>query len=247
MSSSSSAQTYHTHHRNDALTAVAGSVLLINGLHAYYSVTPSNSWDIKHLTADQLGSFERKAVGSGNKRAGVLSDIGLGLSALTCGALIMTPARKEFKTITLMGYQSLSLSLGLMSLSKGLSNRYRPYVYDQEVHLAQKLHPDARRSFYSGHTTMAATLSFFSASVLHPYLDQDWQKLICWSYAISIPLVVGIARIKANEHFPTDVMAGYISGALIGCVVPYMHRKSRASNNTSLHLMNNRPGLCLRF
>ena len=35
---------------------------------------------------------------------------------------------------------------------------------------------------------------------------------------------VSIERVRAGEHFPTDVMAGVFAGAMIGVLVPHLHR-----------------------
>jgi undecaprenyl-diphosphatase len=37
--------------------------------------------------------------------------------------------------------------------------------------------------------------------------------------------LVGIGRVKAGEHFPTDVIAGAMVGAGIGVLVPHLHRE----------------------
>ncbi len=35
---------------------------------------------------------------------------------------------------------------------------------------------------------------------------------------------VGYERVRAGEHFPTDVIAGAMAGAAIGTLVPHLHR-----------------------
>ncbi len=35
---------------------------------------------------------------------------------------------------------------------------------------------------------------------------------------------VSIERVRAGEHFPTDVIAGAVAGAGVGTIVPHLHR-----------------------
>ncbi|MFT4534609.1 MAG: hypothetical protein ACJA1A_001452 [Saprospiraceae bacterium] len=71
----------------------------------------------------------------------------------------------------------MSLNGGLTGFSKGAFGKYRPYAYNPNVDLEFKLRPTARRSFFSGHTSHVASLSFFTATVfddLYPNSDYKY-------------------------------------------------------------------------
>ena len=36
---------------------------------------------------------------------------------------------------------------------------------------------------------------------------------------------VGIERVAAGRHFPTDVLVGVVAGTAVGVLVPYYHRR----------------------
>ena len=42
--------------------------------------------------------------------------------------------------------------------------------------------------------------------------------------ATAITTFTAIERVRAGDHFPTDVIAGAIAGAGVGIIVPHLHR-----------------------
>lgn len=104
--------------------------------------------------------------------------------------------------------------------------RYRPAVYYESLPLEERNYGRLRNSFYSGHTATVAVGTFFAAKVFtdyHPSLGG--KKYAFYGLALIPPTVVGIYRIKALRHFPTDVVIGGVVGAGIGWLVPELHRK----------------------
>jgi membrane-associated phospholipid phosphatase len=51
-----------------------------------------------------------------------------------------------------------------------------------------------------------------------------------WTGAITLPAIVGYLRVKAGRHYPSDVIVGYGVGALIGYLVPTLHKRTRDLN-----------------
>ncbi|MBN8679589.1 MAG: hypothetical protein J0M29_15270 [Chitinophagales bacterium] len=43
-------------------------------------------------------------------------------------------------------------------------------------------------------------------------------------YASAIPAITGFLRMRAGQHFFTDVAVGYSIGATIGYLIPVLHR-----------------------
>ena len=107
-------------------------------------------------------------------------------------------------------------------------------LYDDQSPLEYKARVNARRSFYSGHTSISASNSFFTASVLSEYLSDNTAKIFIWSAAALYPAIVGLSRIHNHWHFPTDIIVGYIVGAAIGYLIPRIHRTEN-DNNTSVN------------
>lgn len=104
--------------------------------------------------------------------------------------------------------------------------RYRPAVYYENLPLEERNYGRLRNSFYSGHTATVAVGTFFTAKVYADYHpDLGGKKYLLYGLALVPPTVVGIYRIKALRHFPTDVVIGGIVGAGVGFLVPELHRK----------------------
>ena len=54
-----------------------------------------------------------------------------------------------------------------------------------------------------------------------PDSARPWITLLAGT---ALTTFVVIERVRAGEHFPTDVIAGAVAGAGIGLVVPHLHR-----------------------
>ena len=69
-------------------------------------------------------------------------------------------------------------------------------------------------SFPSGHT-MAAVVSYtFIAFLLWRSFDRRWWTTLAATVLLSLPVLVGFARLYRGMHYPTDVLAGALGGAL---------------------------------
>jgi F0F1-type ATP synthase assembly protein I len=55
-----------------------------------------------------------------------------------------------------------------------------------------------------------------------------------WTAAALIPAVTGFSRVNTHNHFPTDVIVGYIVGAAIGYLIPEFHKSENSSESNSL-------------
>lgn len=133
--------------------------------------------------------------------------------------------RHEVLAISLMYVETFALTNGLTQLTKNIVKRSRPYTYNPAVPLQQKQERDARRSFFSGHTSVTASSCFFAARIwsdFHP--DSRWKPAV-WAVAATVPAITGFLRMQAGRHFLTDVAAGYAVGAAIGCWVPKLHKR----------------------
>ena len=54
-----------------------------------------------------------------------------------------------------------------------------------------------------------------------PDTPRPWITL---AVATALTGFVSYERVRAGDHFPTDVIAGSMAGAAIGIMVPHMHR-----------------------
>jgi membrane-associated phospholipid phosphatase len=141
--------------------------------------------------------------------------------------------KRDMGMLAVMAGEVFVFQLGLNFVANGLADRVRPYCYDENTPLDLKTTVNARLSFYSGHTSTAAAMSFFIAKVFSDYLTNTTTKTIIWTSAVIYPAVTGFLRIDSGNHFRTDVLVGYITGALIGYFIPVLH-KSKLKDNLAI-------------
>ena len=128
---------------------------------------------------------------------------------------------------TILGFamylETAIVNYGITELVKVLAKRTRPYAYNKQLDNGIKIKRDTRKSFFSGHTSHVAASSFFTAKVLSDMHPGDSQAFY-WITAATIPAVTAYLRVKGGKHFPTDVLIGYAVGALVGILVPGLHK-----------------------
>jgi len=151
----------------------------------------------------------------------------------TCLSLTLFSSREGRKNaleIGAMYSEVISLNRGLTAMTKGIAGRYRPYTYNSNFDLDKQPIETTRRSFFSGHVSHVASLSFFTATVFDDlYPDSDYKYLV-WAGAVSAPAITAYLRVVSGNHFPTDVIVGYSVGALVGVLIPRLHKMSTTSN-----------------
>jgi membrane-associated phospholipid phosphatase len=110
-------------------------------------------------------------------------------------------------------------------------DRYRPYCYTDETPMDKRTSKVAKNSFYSGHVEMVAAPSFFMAKVFSDYYPDSDIKWVFYGFAFAITATTSYMRLKAGEHFPSDILIGAVMGALTGILIPEYHRNEDPSLN----------------
>ncbi|MCX6834654.1 MAG: phosphatase PAP2 family protein [candidate division Zixibacteria bacterium] len=201
----------------------SGSALGISGQIVSNNVDPLTTVQISALNPSDVNGFDRGAIKP--YRKALASDAITGVAIfLPLTFLANEQIRQDWKTVGVMWGETMLLQSGLNELVKGLFHRTRPYVYDEYTPINKKTTSDARASFYSGHTSTAAAMSFFTARVFSDYIEDRQARIVLWGAAVSLPVVVGVLRVEAGRHFPSDVIVGYVTGAAIGYLIPELHR-----------------------
>ena len=195
---------------------------------------PLNLNQINRLNSQDVNKFDRIAIGP--FESDVPGDVLMYSSFIfPLTFLAYDKTREDFGAVSLMYGEAVLLNASLNGLIKALTLRDRPFVYDKNSLLEPKLDVDARYSFYSGHTSMTSVNTFFTARVYSAYITNETTKTLLWTAAALIPAITGYSRINTHNHFPTDVIVGYIVGAAIGYLIPEIHKNenSGTSNDTA--------------
>lgn len=207
------------------------------------------------LTYDAIGQADRAAIGNWSPSAARASDALLytafalpllinGIDDIAWGGSRATPG-SWFWADAVIAMETLFFAGALTNLAKWAFTRYRPYMYildaEPETHASilagpasdrmayeEALEdPDASLSFWSGHTSMAFAAMFATASLLtYKHLQDHPGPLFgIWGGALALGVTVGILRVEAGKHFPSDVVMGALIGAATGIVIPSLHRR----------------------
>jgi membrane-associated phospholipid phosphatase len=215
----------------EAVIIGAGTAIGIAALIVVLNNDKLTEDGISLFKPEDVNKFDRIAIGP--YQEDVLGDVLLYSSyVFPLTFLTYDETREDFGTLALMYGEVFLLNKGINALIKGLTTRNRPYVYDARSPIEEKYKVNARHSFYSGHTSVAASNSFFTARVFTEYLTDNTAKTLIWTAAALIPAVTGFSRINTHNHFPTDVIVGYIVGAAIGYLIPELHKYENENNES---------------
>jgi len=233
----------------EALIYGAGTVAGITALAILSKLSPLTVDEVNALDPADVNSFDRSAIGP--KQEENTGDILLFMSyALPLSFLAYEETRNDFPELLLMYGEVLLVTGALNGIVKGIALRTRPYAYSDETPIDKRTTSEARVSFYSGHTSVTAAITFYMANVFTTYITDNTARILIWSAAALYPAVTGYLRVSSSNHFPTDVIVGYAVGAGIGFLIPELH-KVQKENGLSLYPMKTNVGsgvgLTLRF
>lgn len=222
--------------KNDLPVLTASASTFAAGYWLMGEVPVLTEEDIAGLDPLRIGRFDRSATQQYRAADEKLSDYLFALSAVAPLSVFASPvARNEFGPVLMMYAETAVLTRGLTAMSKGLFMRNRPFTYNAAVPMADKMVADARHSFFSGHMASTTAFCFLTASMVNEYAEQPGLKWAAWAGAVIIPGSVGYWRYTSGNHFPTDLLAGYLVGAGSGLLVPYLHR-AQLPESTGLNI-----------
>jgi len=219
---------------------IAGVAIATTGV--IFNVTndtqPFTVEQLEGLDRNNVNAFDRGATYNWNEKAQNASDILLFSSVLVPAMFLVNHhTRSDIGPLLVMGLEVASITYGLTSSFKFSVNRTRPYVYNPDLPIEIRTNAQSVLSFFSGHTSTSAAITFFFAKVMsdyHPNMRTGY-KIGLWSFAVLIPATTGYLRVKGGNHFNTDVITGYIVGAFTGWVIPHLHKKKKKNSGLSMY------------
>lgn len=209
--------------------------------------------EINNLDANDIWKFDRWATeqdASKTNQAHEISNyIMYGSVALPVLLAFDSKIRKDWLPLSVLYVETHAVNSGLYFLSAGSIDRIRPFAYNPDVSLNDKMSSGTKVSFFSGHTSTTAVSTFFMAKVFSDYHRELGNKKF-WLFGAALipPAIVGLYRIKAMRHFPTDVMMGLAMGATVGILVPHLHKiKNKESNFSFIPFTGDVTGLKVKY
>jgi membrane-associated phospholipid phosphatase len=188
--------------------------------------------EINNLNRNDVNKFDSGALYNYSETEGNISNILLYTSILSPALLAFSDdTRNDFSPVITMYVETLLLSAAIPFVTKGITQRVRPFAYNDNAPLSIKQTKDAKRSFFSGHTTVSFAMAVFLSTVYSDYYpDSDWKPVV-WAGSLALATTVGVLRYSSGSHFPTDIITGALVGSAIGYFIPFMHR-------TGVHKLN---------
>jgi membrane-associated phospholipid phosphatase len=168
----------------------------------------------------------------------LISDYGMAPVILLPAFLVINKnIRKDWIDLLLMYTEGHTVTYTFYNysfLGPTFQNRYRPITYYSEFTDEERMTGNNRNSFYSGHVATCAYSTFFMTKIYCDYHPNYGASKYLWYLAAAIPpALMGYARIRALDHFPSDDAVGLMLGAALGIIIPELH-KHRYYKNLSL-------------
>jgi membrane-associated phospholipid phosphatase len=222
--------------REIALLGV-GAASMGASLALTHTVEPLTQAEISLLNREDINIFDRKATYNWSTKADHTSTLTLagtiGLTGLI--SLVARPIREDIKTVAVMYLETMLLTNGVKGTVKDVTQRTRPFAYNPDAPLDDKLDRDARQSFFSGHAANAFATAVFASEVFRHYFPYSKLKPVIWVSTLGLATATAYLRYEGGLHYPTDLLAGAAFGALVGWGIPKLH-EVKAKNKLSRQL-----------
>ncbi len=231
-------QVYNYNNKLDIPLTSAAALITFYNFSQIYSKERTSESIILALDPQDVNKFDRGAAGNWNEGAKTTSDLFFNI-AIPLPLIVFAfddSMREDYLRLTLLYLETMSFTGAMYSTSQQLNNRLRPYTYNNDLELSRRTSGGGRNSFYSGHTALVATSTFFLARVYNDYHPDSPYKWAFYGGAGLATYFTGSFRVQAGQHFPTDAIMGGTIGAAIGILVPYFH-KNRLFNDEGITLM----------
>lgn len=224
--------------------ADAGLIAAATGLQAFaqYRYFSMEAAGPDRLRRGDLWAMDRWAAGNYSTASALASDIlifpGVGAPLL----LSAWDARKAGRwaplvTEAVVYAEAMAVSSSLNLMVRSLRVHSRPLVYGSDAPEDEKRKGEASGSFYSGHANasfLAAVYLSYTYPLRHPEFEREG---LLWAGSLAAAAGVAALRVSAGKHFPSDVVAGAMTGAFFGWLFPRLHLADGAGGKAQLRFL----------
>ena len=211
--------------------AVDYPLTLACGLGAVYAITVidgKNSTpvaDVLNLNKNNIPSFDRWATQYYNPHIDKISYYPFfGVMPLPLILLLDKKIAKDKGAIGVMYLEAFAFEGILYTGSGYLANRFRPLVYNTSLPVRDRVNGNYRNSFFAGHVAVIANATFFMSKVYNDYHPKARIRWVFYGGAAVATIGMGFLRLRAGQHFPSDIATGATVGTLCGLLTPTLHK-----------------------
>jgi membrane-associated phospholipid phosphatase len=121
--------------------------------------------------------------------------------------------------------ESMLVTSAFEAILETAVRRPRPFLYSTAAPLSYRNETSASLSFPSGHTGLSFAATFATWRTLDLLHVAPRWKWLAFGVGLTGASFVGMSRVVAGDHFPTDVIAGAAIGTGFGVLIPALHRR----------------------
>lgn len=181
--------------------------------------------ELNALQKSNINRFDRPVADNYSLKSKELSDkFFYGSMPLPLILMADKRIRKDALKVGILYLEAMGTTGTIYTSSAMIVNRFRPYAYNTNVEIGVRQRGGARNSFFAGHPSVVATSTFFMAKVYSDYHPEMRNKWILYSVAGAATATTAVLRVKAGQHFYSDVITGVTIGTLSGILIPHFHK-----------------------
>ncbi len=216
---------YELDWKREVPIVAAGTFMELSFFILHRKMQPLSVEQIEALDPLKVPSFDRYSLRHYKPKAAKFSDVLLYTAPLVPLSLFADKTvRDDAGTMLALYGETMLINSGLTAITKQLTMRTRPFVYNDGAPFEKKQQLDSRMSFFSGHTSTAACSWFLTAKNYHDYNPGSDFRPVVWTTSAAVPALMAYLRCRAGKHFLSDVVVGYLVGAAVGILIPEIHR-----------------------
>lgn len=200
-----------------------------------YSKDDITAEELSAIRRENVPGFDRWAIKPFNEKIDKASYIPF-YAAMPAPLLLLLDKkiRKDGWKVMFLYLETMAVTGLMYTGSMYLTNRYRPYVYDDRSPLDKRITGNSKNSFYAGHVHLVGSSMFFIAKVWSDYHPDSKAKWVFYTGAAAVTGATALMRHQAGMHFPSDLILGAGLGALTGILVPAIHKNKSADDRLSI-------------
>lgn len=111
------------------------------------------------------------------------------------------------------------------ALLKGAVMRRRPYMDNESIKCLRPAHSDGDIMDVSAQGYSCPSIHSSMSASIFGSLAVSYKNAVWKIFGIVLPLCVGLSRVYVGVHYPTDVLAGWLTGAVGLLVVSMLYKR----------------------
>jgi membrane-associated phospholipid phosphatase len=177
-------------------------------------------------TVDRVNALDRIAFGFQSVFADFLSNLlqnSVGVAAFALPWLLIRRGVARSLSLNLALLSATAWNGVIVEIVRALVQRPRPLVFRSPTGDGANIHQYT--SFYSGHTSFVALALLMTCLSLQDHLDGGKKRgilVLAWFAYPALTLLTASLRVIGGRHYPSDTLAGFFFGSLVGWAV-YQH------------------------